>query len=141
MEISDVKRRVVETIERSRRRAGERRARADEAGREYDRFLADVAIPVFQQVATVLRAQKYAFTVFTPSGSVRLTDGRSSDDFIEVVLDGSGDEPRVTGHTKHTRGRRILETETVIGSGRPGDLGEEDVLAYVLGELERFVER
>ena len=39
MEISDVKRRVTETVERAKRAAGERRVRSDEAARDYATFL------------------------------------------------------------------------------------------------------
>ena len=38
MEISDVRRRVHETIERARRQAAERRTRSDEASREFEAF-------------------------------------------------------------------------------------------------------
>ena len=94
MEISDIKRRVVETIERARRLAGERRTRIDEAAREYEAFLDRIAIPVFKQVANVLRAESFPFTVFTPGGSVRLMSDRAAEDYIELELDTSGDEPR-----------------------------------------------
>ena len=72
MEISDVRRRLTQTIERAKREAAERRARHDEAARDYAAFLERVAVPVFRQVANVLKTQGYAFRVFTPSDSVRL---------------------------------------------------------------------
>src|SRR5687768_15676999 len=84
MEISDIKRRVVETIERARRRAGERRVRTDDATREYEAFLDRIAVPVFKQVANVLRVEGYMFTVFTPGGSVRLMSDRSAEDYVEL---------------------------------------------------------
>jgi hypothetical protein len=139
MEISDIKRRVVDTIERARRRAGERRARLDEATREYERFLEQTAIPVFKQVSNVLRAEGFAFTVFTPGGSVRLMSDRAAEDYVELTFDGSGDEPRVMGHASRARGRRILESEQLLGA--PAALTESDVLAFVLTALEPLVER
>jgi hypothetical protein len=139
LEISDVKRRVVETIERARRRAAERRTRHDLAAREYDTFLDQTAIPVFKQVSNVLRAEGFAFTVFTPGGSVRLMSDRSTEDYIELTLDASGDEPLVTGRTGRSRGRRVVESEESIGS--PGALTENDVLSFVLKALEPLVER
>jgi hypothetical protein len=141
MEISDVKRRVLETIERSRTRAAERRARADRAARDYEQWLDRTAIPVFRQVANVLRAQGYPFTVFTPGGGVRLASDRSGDDFVELSLDTAGDEPQVLGHTSRTRGRHIVESERVVGGGDPASLTEEEVLAFLLNALEPFVER
>lgn len=139
MKISDIKRRVVETIERARRRASERRTRHDEAAREYEAFLNQTAIPVFKQVSNVLRAEGFVFTVFTPGGSVRLMSDRSNEDYIELALDTSGDEPLVSGHTGRSRGRRVVESEQPIGP--PAVLTENDVLVFVLKALEPLVER
>jgi hypothetical protein len=139
MEISDIKRRVVETIDHARRRAAERRTRNDEAAREYDTFLDRTAIPVFKQVSNVLRAEGFVFTVFTPGGSVRLMSDRSAEDYIELALDTSGNEPVVTGHTSRSRGRRVIESEQPIGP--PATLTENDVLSFILKALEPLVER
>ena len=87
MEISDVRRRVTETVERAKRSAGERRARADEAARDYATFLDSLAVPLVRQVANVLKVQGYLFGVFTPSGSVRLASEKSADDYIEIARD------------------------------------------------------
>src|SRR4051812_16860932 len=105
METSVVKKRISETIEQAKRTAAERRARADQAAMAYEQFLDTIAVPLFRQVANVLKASGYPFTVFTPSGGVRLMSDRSADDFIELSLDTSGDEPMVLGHSKHARGR------------------------------------
>jgi hypothetical protein len=139
MEISDVKRRVVETIERARRLAGERRTRIDKATREYEMFLDRIAIPVFKQVANVLRAEGYMFTVFTPGGSVRLMSDRATEDYVELDLDATGEEPAVHGHASRSRGRRVVESEGPIGP--PAALTEEDVLSFLLRSLEPLVER
>jgi hypothetical protein len=139
MEISDIKRRVVETIERARRGAADRRTRHDEAAREYATFLDRTAIPLFKQVSNVLRAETFAFTVSTPGGSVRLTSDRANEDYVELVLDTSGDEPFVSGHTGRSRGRRVVESEETLGP--PASLTENDVLSFVLKALEPLVER
>ena len=139
MEISDIKRRVLETIERARRGAAERRTRHDEAAREYETFLNQTAIPVFKQVSNVLRAEGFVFTVFTPGGSVRLMSDRSNEDYVELTLDTSGDEPLVSGRTGRSRGRRVVESEQPIGA--PAALTENDVLSFVLKALEPLVER
>src|SRR4051812_9276869 len=76
MEIADVKRKVIETVDRAKRQAGERRIRADEATKVYATFLDRTAVPICRQIANVLRAQGYVFNVFTPGGSVRLTPER-----------------------------------------------------------------
>jgi hypothetical protein len=139
MEISDIKRRVVETIERAKRLAAERRVRNDAAEREFAAFLDRNAVPIFKQVANVLRVSGYPFTVFTPGGSVRLMSDRAAEDYIELALDTAGPEPIVTGHTSRSRGRRVVESERPIGA--PASLTEDDVLLFVLNALEPLVER
>lgn len=141
MEISNVKRRVLETIDAARRAAAERRTRVDEAGREYELFLDQIAVPILKQVANVLRAEGHAFTVFTPGGSVRLMSDRAGEDYIELSLDSTGADPRVIGHSSRARGRRVLEAERAIADRPPSDLTEEDVLGFVLKELGSFVDR
>lgn len=141
MEISDVRKRVLETIDYSKKSAAERRERTDQAGRDYQVFLDRVAIPIFRQVANVLRAEGYVFNVFTPGGSVRLMSDRATEDYIELTLDTTEDAPRVMGHISRSRGRRVLESERPIAARAPADLTEDDVMAFVLTALEPFVER
>lgn len=141
MEVSEVKRRVSEMMERARRAAAERRARSDEATRAYEAFLQQTAIPVFRQVANVLKAQSYPFSVFTPSGSVRLISDRGAEDFVELSLDTSGDEPQVLGRVSRRRGGRVIEAERPVAGGAPQHLSDDDVLSFLLRELEPFFER
>ena len=139
MEISEVRKRIHGTMERARQRAAERRAQGDDAARAYSTFLDTVAVPMFRQVANVLKAEGYAFSVFTPSGSVRLMSDRTAEDFVELTLDTTGDTPQVVGHTSRSRGRRVKESERAVGS--PAALTEESVLEFLVKELEPFVER
>jgi hypothetical protein len=141
MEISLVKQRILQTIDSAKRAAAERRTRVDRAAREYETFLERTAVPMFRQVANVLRAENHGFTVFTPAGSVRLMSDRSTDDYIELALDSSGQDPLVMGHTSRGRGRRVVESERVVGSGKPDELTEDDVLTFLAKELEPFVEK
>jgi hypothetical protein len=139
MEIADVRKRIHSTIARAKQRAAERRARGDEAARAYSTFLDTVAVPMFRQVANVLKAEGYPFSVFTPSGSVRLMSDRTAEDFVELTLDTTGDAPQIVGHASHSRGGRVTENERAIGS--PDTLTESDVLDFLVKELEAFVER
>jgi hypothetical protein len=139
MDIADVKKQVLRTIERARRGSAERRVRTDAAARAYETFLERTAVPVCRQVSNVLRAEGYVFEVFTPAGSVRLMSDRNADDYIELVLETSGDQPLVTGRTSQRRGHRTLQAEAVLGD--PAVLGEDEVIAFVLKALEPFVER
>ena len=83
------RRRLTETIERAKKQAAERRESGDQAARDFDVFLQKVAVPLFRQVANALKSDGYAFTVFTPSGSVRLMSDRNAEDYIELTLDAS----------------------------------------------------
>jgi hypothetical protein len=139
MEISIVRRRLTETIDRAKKQAAERRGRSDQASRDFDVFLQKIAVPLFRQVANALKADGYAFTVFTPSGSVRLMSDRSASDYIELTLDTSDNPPRVMGQISRSRGQRVLDTERAVGA--PGALTEDEVLDFLLKELEAFVER
>ena len=101
MEVSVVRQRVRELLDRSKRPAEDRRAarrvQMDAATREYEAFLERVAVPLFKQIANVLKVEGYTFTVFTPGGSVRLMGERSNDDYIEVMLDTNGAAPKLLG--------------------------------------------
>jgi hypothetical protein len=141
MEISDVRRRVTETVDRAKRSAAERRTRSDEAARDYAAFLETVAVPLVRQVANVLKVQGFPFGVFTPSGSVRLASERSADDYIEVSLDSSGDQPVIVGHSRRARGRRVIENERPIGGPDIREVTEDQLLAFILEELEPLVEK
>jgi hypothetical protein len=141
MEISAVRKRLQETMERARRAAGERRQRTDQAAAEYTTFLEEVAVPMFKQVASALKASGYPFTVMTPGGSVRLTSEKTADDYIELSLDTAGEEPVVMGVSRHSRGRRVRENERPLGGGPVAALTEEHVLNFLMFELEPFIEK
>jgi hypothetical protein len=141
METSAVRQKVNDTIERAKRTAAARRARNEEASRAYAPFLDKVAIPLFRQVASVLKASGYAFTVFTPGGAVRLMSDRAAEDFIELSLDTSGDAPVLMGHVSRMRGRRLIETEHPISNHAVEETTDEDLLAFLLREIEPFVSR
>ena len=141
METSTVRNRLNLIIDAAKRSSAERRTRNDEAARAYERFLEVSAVPVFKQVAGALKASGYPFTVFTPGGSVRLMSDKSSEDYIELSLDTSGDRPAVMGRSSRARGRRVVESERPIAQKAVGELTEEDVLEFVMKEIAPFVER
>jgi hypothetical protein len=142
MEISEIRRRVRAAIEQARRDAASRRERSDAAARAYDEFLSQRAIPAFNGLASALVAEGHRFKVHTPAGSVRLVSERSSDDFIELVLETSEDPPIVLGRTSHGRGRRAIARERPVRDGAsPESLTDEDVVAYVVSELVPLIER
>ena len=141
METSVVRKRVSDTIEKAKRQAAEHRQRADAATRVYADFLETMAVPLFKQIANVLKVSGYSFSVFTPSGAVRLMSDRNAEDYIELSLDTSGDHPMVLGKSSRSRGRRVIEHEQAISELTIEHLTEDNVLQYVLKELEPLVDR
>lgn len=141
METSVVRKRINESIDLARREMAERRTRGDEAAKEYASFLSDVAIPLFRQVATSLKAANFSFSVFTPSGAVRLMSDKVTEDFIELTLSTTGERPVVMVHTSRSRGRRVIESESPIQSDTVGDITDTQLLDVVAKELRPFVER
>jgi len=142
VEISEVRRRLRAALEKARRESAERRARVDAAAHDYEAFLSERASPVFHQFAAALNAEGQKFKVFTPASSIRLAAERSPDEFIEVSLDDSSDPPAVIGRTTRGRGRRMVSSERALKDGTAiADLTDEDVLAFLLAEITRLVER
>jgi len=140
METGDVRKRVLETIERSRRTARDRRGKIDVSTGEFATFLERIGIPLCRQVAQALKAAGYPFVVNTPGGAVRLASERS-DDHIELSLDTEGEDPWVVGRSRRTWGRRVVESERPVRRCPVRDITEDDVLSFLLKELEPFVER
>jgi hypothetical protein len=139
VEVSDVRKRILAAIERAKQTAAARRVRTDEAARAYSIFLDTIAVPIFRQVANVLRAEGYPFGIFTPAGSVKLVSDRTAEDSIAIALDTGGDEPRVIGHTTRSRGSRVIESERPVGD--PATLTESDLLDFLMKELEALLGR
>jgi hypothetical protein len=142
MEVSEIRRRLRAGIEAARKDAQERRVRSDHAAREYEVFLRERAVPLFHTVASALVAEGHRFTVFTPADSVRLAAESRGDDFIELGLDPTVDPPVVVGRTSRGRGRRQITSERPVKDDIPiAQITEEDVLAFLLVELNPFLER
>lgn len=142
MEVSEIRRRLRAAIEKAREEAAERRARNDQAARDYETFLEQRAVPVFHQFAGVLTAEGHPFKVFTPAGAVRLASDHSADDFIELTLDTAADPPEVLARISRGRGRRMVTHERpVAGRTQVAYLTEEHVLDMLLEEAPAFLQR
>jgi hypothetical protein len=142
MEVSDVRRRLRAAIDSARKAAQERRARTDRAARDYETFLRDHAVPLFQVVASALVAEGHRFKVFTPAESVRLASELNPHDFIEITLDTTADPPAVMGRTSRGRGRGNVTSERPVRDGADvAGLNEEDLLSFLIAEIAPFVER
>ena len=142
LDVAEVRRRLVHTIENVRQEAAVRRQAADRAAADYGPFLENVATPVFRHFAMALRAEGHLFKLFTPAGSVRLASERSADDFLELTLDTTRQSVDVIGRVSHRRGSRLNTEERPIREGAAvADLTEEDVLRFLLASITPFVER
>ena len=142
MEIAQVRRQLRQAIEQARDRAQQRRQRTSEGERAYAAFLEQVATPVTKQVANALKVEGYAFTVFTPGGSLRLASDRGRDDYVEISLDTSGPRPEVVARISRTRGSRTVEDERPVKrDASPDAITEDDMLAFWIDALEPWLER
>ena len=142
MEVSEIRRRVRAAIESARRQAQERRVRADRASLEYQDFLRDRAVPLFQTVASALVAEGHRFRVFTPADAVRLASDSNPNDYIELTLDTTTDPPTALGRSNRGRGSRTVSSERPVREGAPiVDLSDEDVLTFLMEEIAPLVER
>jgi hypothetical protein len=142
VEVSLVRNRLNRAIEVARERAQQRRQRTATAEQSYETFLEEVATPVTRLIANSLKVENYAFTVFTPSGGLRLASDRGRDDYVEFALDAAADPPQVVGRISRSRGSRTLDEERPVKPGTPLDeLSEEDVLTFLLEVLQPWLER
>jgi hypothetical protein len=142
VEVSLVRVRVKRAIDAARERAQQKRQSSAAAERAFHDFLKDVATPVVRTVASALKAEGLAFTVFTPAGGLRLAADRGRDDYVEFALDIDATPPQVVGRTSYTRGSRTISDERPVKAATPPEaLSEEDVLAFVLTALEPWLER
>jgi hypothetical protein len=142
LETGQVRKQVVQALTGLRERMQQRRARGADAERDFGAFLEAVATPLARQVAAALKAEGYAFTVFTPGHGLRLALDKGRDDFVDLLLDTDGETPQVIGRTSYTRGSRTLIADQPIKDGvGPASLTEQDVLDFLLRALEPLLER
>lgn len=142
MEISQVRKRIQAAMTTARDRAKLRRQQADEAGQAYEKFLDQLAAPLARQVVNALRAEGYAFTVSTPNRGLRVSLDAGRDDYIELALDSETDPPHVAGRIRRTRGSRTIDEERPVKPGAgPDGVSEDDLLEFLVGALEPWLER
>ena len=142
MEVSQVNKRVRSAIEDAKAKAQARRNATASADKAYAAFLETVATPIARQVANALKVAGVAFTLGTPGGGLRLAADRGRDDYVEFVLDATGDVPQAAGRVSVTRGSRtIVETLPIKPGTAIEDLTEEDVLDFLVRALEPWLER
>ena len=142
IEVSEIRRRLLQALDQAKRASAERRTRAEAAARAYEEFLERLATPVFRMFAMALKAEGHAFEVFTPAGGLRLMSARAAEDFIELFLDIDSDPPIVAARINRGRGRRLVTTERPVREATGVEqLSDEDVVQFLLREIGPFLER
>jgi hypothetical protein len=141
MEPSEIRKRVLHALEHARRGAVQHREDADQASQAFAKLLPNAAA-TWKIALNVLKAEGHAFSIQTPTGMLRAVAERSGDDYIEVALDTSRRPPAVVVRTRMSRGRHVIDRESVVAEGdNVIALTDERLLAVLLAEIEPFVER
>jgi hypothetical protein len=143
MDTGELRRRILRALEESKNDAALRRTEADAAGRAYDDFLANLAVPMLKQAIDVLKAERQTFVLNAPAGSARMVSEGVADTFLEFVLDSSGNRSQVLGRVSRPRGRqRVVVDERPVAAGKAvTELTEEDVAAFLVTEIPRLLKR
>jgi hypothetical protein len=142
MDVSELRKKILRALDEARQESSARRTRVDEARAAYERFLAEIAVPLVRQSAMVLTAAGQPFRVHTPAGSVRLVHEQQSATFLEIELDVSGASPRVMGRVSVSRGRAgQVVTERPVADTPVAALTEQDLSEFLVAEIPRLVVR
>jgi len=142
MEVSRVRQRVQAALNAARDQAQRHRQAVAATETDYARFLVDIATPLAKQVANVLKAEGYSFTVSTPGGGLRIDTERSRDDFVDIALNTDARPPEVVGRIRYTRGSRTIDDERRVKPGAtPSEITEEELLEFLIRALEPWLER
>jgi hypothetical protein len=144
MDVSELRQKILRSIDEARRDASERRTVVDDARKAYGRFLSDVAVPLLRQSASVLNATGAVFSVNTPAESARLVADGTAATFLELELDTNREHPEVIGRVSVTRGGRrgqVVE-ERPIAAGKPVErITEDDVSQFLISEIPKLIVR
>ena len=142
VQTEEIRKRLLRVIEKSRQAALDRRARSVSATRNGERALGQIVVPIFKTTVNVLKVEGYPFQVSTPAGSVRMTAEASGENFIELVLDTTGEAVAFRGRVSRTQGRQVLIEETIVQENTEiAELTEDQVLEFLLGNLGPFLEK
>jgi hypothetical protein len=141
MDTGELRRQILRALDEARRTSVVRRRAKDEAAAAYERFLAEIAAPLFRQAVLVLRAEGHAFDVQTPADRVRLVRDGAPDTFIELELDASAPVPQVVGRVSLTRGRTgvVVEERPVADATPVAELTEGHVSAFLVDEIPKII--
>jgi hypothetical protein len=142
LEIGEVRRQLRLAIEEAKRAAAAHRQEADEAARAFESLLEHVAVPLFRQFTSALRAERLLFRVVTPAGSVRIEAERSADNFLELAIDAARRPVALVLRRGYTRGHHLYNDDRVVAEG--ADLSAVSpamLLSSLMDAVTPFIER
>jgi hypothetical protein len=141
MDVSDLRKRILQALDTARKDATSRRTVVDEANRAFEQFVEAIAVPLLRQAQAVLRAEHQPFTVHHPAGGARLVSDNSADTFLEFAMDTGGARPQVVGRVSLTRGRQsvVVEERPISTTKAIADLTEDDVAQFLVTEIPKLV--
>ena len=141
MEVAHVRNRLRGAVEHAKQQAQARRQRLADANQSFAAFL-ERATPIFRQLANALKAEGFAFTLFTPEHALRLASDRSRVDYVEVSLNTDAEQPGVSLRSSQARGSRTVEEERPLKDGAaPHEITDDELLAALLQALAPWLER
>ena len=142
MDVSELRKRIMRALDEARKEAAEQRALKDAAGRDYEQFLENVAVPLIRQAVNVLKIEGHLFPVHAPAGAVRMVSAKSPETYLEIVLDTAGHRPEVIGRVSVARGRDGHVDERPLAPGIPiPDITDDEVSAFLVGEIPKLIVR
>jgi hypothetical protein len=142
LDLAEVRRQLRLAIERAKRDAAAQRHEADEAGRAFGSLLEHVAVPLFRQFTSALRAEGLLFRFVTPSGSVRVEAERSADNYLELTLDTARRPVALVLRRGYTRGHHIYNDDFVISEGFDlSGVTPAVLFASLMNAVTPFIER
>jgi hypothetical protein len=140
MDVSELRKRILRALDDARKEASTRRAIIDDATRAYGEFLERVAVPLLRQAETVLKSEGQLYTVHAPAGSARLVSAKTSETFIEIALDTTGERPQVIGRISIARGRDGRVEEYPIAPDKAiGAITDEDLSQLLVRQIPRLI--
>ena len=143
LDVSDLRKRILRALDDARKDASFRRTVLDEATQAYATFLETLGVPLLNQAAQVLRAEKHNFNLNTPADGARIASEASPNTYLEFALDSTGAVPQVIGRVSLAHGRqgRIVEERPLAPGKAVADVTEDDVAQFLVTEIPKLILR
>jgi len=142
MDVAALRKRMLRELDRPgavKATAAERRVSGDTARQQFARLLDTTIVPLLKQTADILKAEGSLCRVHTPSDHAQLAFDRSSEDFVEIMLD-TAMPPHVIGRSSARKKSGTVVEDRIIGVGKEIDeISDEDVVGYLLPELRKIL--